>query len=132
MGSEMCIRDRVCGPLHGAVWYYDENGQLLPNPEHGPHRRCPLHPRCRCFDSPLTKNWQELLGVDIETTQDRERVDGTIPEGMDYPSWFGRQLEDEQKAILGPARYKLWEDGEVELGDFADAQRVLRLDELAV
>lgn len=120
----------VCAPLHMVTWYYDEAGNLLDDPEHGPHRTPPLHPRCRCFDAPLTKSWAELgLPVGL-SRRDRERLDGSLPQNMDYPAWFKRQPQVRQVEILGPGRYRLWRSGKVKLGDFADTQRVLRLDEL--
>jgi len=120
----------VCAPLHNVTWLYGPGGNLLPNPEHGPHITPPLHPRCRCFDAPLTKSFAELgLPVGL-SRRDRERLDGSLPQNMTYPEWFGRQSKGRQLEILGPARLKLYEQGKVDIGGFADANRVLSLAEL--
>tara|TARA_R110000823_G_scaffold4225_2_gene16078 strand:- start:412 stop:1638 length:1227 start_codon:yes stop_codon:yes gene_type:complete len=120
----------VCAPLHNVTWLYGPDGNLLPNPEHGPHITPPLHPRCRCFDAPLTKSFAELgLPVGL-SRRDRERLDGSLPQNMTYPEWFGRQSKARQLEILGPARLKLYEQGKVDIGGFADANRVLSLAEL--
>lgn len=120
----------VCAPLHNVTWLYGPDGTLLPNPIHGPHITPPLHPRCRCFDAPLTKSWQELkLPVGL-TRRDRERLDGSLPQNMTYPEWFSRQSVARKIEILGPARYELYQQGKVGIGGFADVTRILTLSEL--
>ena len=70
----------VCAPLHNVTWLYGPGGNLLPNPEHGPHITPPLHPRCRCFDAPLTKSFAELgLARGVESS--RPRAPGWEPTG---------------------------------------------------
>lgn len=74
------------------------------------------HPNCRCVETPLTRDWSEILdsigldGSDIEDT----RPNPTL--GTD---WFDAQSADDQRRILGPARYAALQNGDVSsLTDF--------------
>lgn len=71
----------------------------------------PAHPRCRCLRAPRLKGDPPLERLSFET-------------------WLGRQSAEDQRDVLGPARYRLWRAGRVPLGEFAADGRVLTLDEL--
>lgn len=62
--------------------------------------RPPFHVNCRTFTIPVQSD------------------DDIVTEG--YEEWFDRQSPGEQRKILGPARYRLWKNGE-SLGSFVDS-----------
>jgi SPP1 gp7 family putative phage head morphogenesis protein len=113
LDSRTCL---VCAPRHMQTYTFDELDEA---------GRPPLHPRCRCFLSPLTKSWAEL-GLPIKST----RFDGEPPREMDYEQWLTRQPAAKQLEVLGPSRWALWNRGELEFSQFAADNRVLTLPEL--
>lgn len=74
------------------------HGQEFPLDESGPDD----HPSGRCSRAPVTKTWKEL-GFDIE-----EPPRAAAETGVE---WFNAQPETVQKQIMGPKRYKAWQDG---------------------
>lgn len=54
-GRGTCPR---CAALDGQDYKTDENGEPINAPP------MTLHPRCRCMWIPITKTWEELLGID--------------------------------------------------------------------
>jgi hypothetical protein len=57
-------------------------------------------------------------------------MDGEVSDKMSYQNWF-ETLEEEQKSdILGPGRYKLYQQG-MKITSFATDKRILTLKELA-
>lgn len=68
------------------------------------------HPRCRCIQLPITKTWKELF-PNINTENIKEtRI---IPEkGIDE---FKKFSKEKQKQLLGPTKYKMYEDGKLNL-----------------
>lgn len=67
------------------------------------------HPRCRCAMVPRTKSWADL-GLD-------ESVGDTRPPVRDGQAWFKGQPASVQRAILGPRKFKAWQDGQITLDD---------------
>lgn len=67
------------------------------------------HQQGRCARMPVTKSWADL-GL-------------TVPEPPsllpDAATTFGRLPVADQKAILGPARFKAWQDGEFPMGSWS-------------
>lgn len=82
-----------------------QHGQLHELDEAGPHD----HPQGRCARMPKTKTWREL-GIDLDEPAD------VVP---DARAWFDALTEDEQRAILGPTRYRLLTSGEVSWEDLS-------------
>lgn len=114
LDSRTCI---VCAPLHGTEYPLDAPD--IPTP--------PLHPRCRCFLSPLTKSWAELgLGP-----AQASLFDGATPSGddMDFPGWLSRQPAATADAILGPTMADAWRSG-VPLEAFSDGRESLTVAEV--
>jgi SPP1 gp7 family putative phage head morphogenesis protein len=66
------------------------------------------HPNCRCVPVPVTVSWEEMgiTGVP-ETAQE-------IESGSD---WFDRQDKVTQLQVLGPAKFELFERGEIKISD---------------
>lgn len=91
----------VCRALDGKIYKTLDGGRKVP----------PFHPGCRT--------------VMIAVSEDEPAfVDG-------YEDWLSKQSADEQEAILGPARYRLWKSGQP-LESFVDldTHHVISLDEL--
>lgn len=91
----------VCRALDGKIYKTTDKGRKVP----------PFHPGCRT--------------VMIAVSEDEPAfVDG-------YEDWLSKQSADEQEAILGPARYRLWKSGQP-LESFVDldAHHVIPLDQL--
>lgn len=97
---------KVCGSLDGTVWEIND-----PN-----IRRPPLHPHCRSI----------LVGVDKsgETLGQRPSNNGkdikTVDSNASFKEWFADQDEKFQKNWLGPARFKMYQDGKYTLDKFVD------------
>lgn len=91
----------VCRALDGKVYGVSDKGRKVP----------PFHPGCRTV----------MIAV---TGDDPAFTDG-------YEDWLAKQSVDEQEAILGPARFRLWKSGQP-LESFVDldTHHVIPLDEL--
>lgn len=106
LDDRACIR---CIALSGLRWTADHEplGHSLPWPGEPP-----LHIACRCALVPLP---------DDETT---------IPD-QSFDAWLRDQPAGEQRAILGPGRWQLWQAGRLRLRNLVDQRhRALTLDEL--
>lgn len=93
--------------------------------------RYPLHPSCRCLFTPVTKYEQD------DTTRPSKVVDSegnvhlsNVSAKTSYADWFSRQNAEFQKDVLGPARYKIYQEGELELKQFIKTDKILTLNEL--
>ncbi|MCL1819008.1 MAG: hypothetical protein FWG35_08745, partial [Spirochaetaceae bacterium] len=71
-------------------------------------------PQCRCFHVPV------LEGDEEATTS-----------GPNYEDWFNRQKPDVQLDILGPSRFKAFQDGRA-VTAFVDGDHIMTLDELGI
>ncbi len=75
------------------------------------------HWGCRSTWSPMTKGWDELLGIDgidKDMPESRRRsMDGTVPDSMNYEQWLKGQPEKVQIEALGRKRHKLWKEGKI-------------------
>jgi hypothetical protein len=77
-----------------------------------------LHWNCRSTDSPVTKSWRELgIPVDEMTPAQRASMDGMVPADQDYSTWLSKQSAARQERVLGPARYRMIQSGEIKMGD---------------
>ncbi|SEL12252.1 hypothetical protein SAMN05216359_105278 [Roseateles sp. YR242] len=98
--------------------------------EAGPGR---LHYCCRSCSSPVLKSWKELGGEDVAdwTQGQRASMDGAVPADTTYKEWFERQGADRQAEILGPARAKLYRQGDLPLEAFSNNKgQMLTLEQL--
>jgi len=114
LDSRTCL---VCAPRHMQTYSFAELDEA---------GRPPLHPRCRCFISPLTKSWSEL-GLPVS---DRNRFNGQPPQEMDFEQWLRRQPESTQRDVLGATRWTLWKQNRLKFAQFASDNRVLTLEQL--
>lgn len=131
----------ICMALSGGAWDLDGN----PLPESTVRREYPggppYHWGCRTFEVPITKSWDELIdefkGRRLKSTIDsipdetRASMDGEVPGAWNYNEWLDSKPAEEQQAILGPGRYRLWKDGKLTLPQLVDqSNRPLSLKEL--
>lgn len=79
----------ACAAMHGTEWPTEEPGPLG-------------HQQCRCARIPLTKSWADLGFKGIP--------DPGI-ELQDAGEWFDGLATDEQRNLLGPARFEAWRGG---------------------
>lgn len=102
----------------------------------------PAHPRCRCSAVPVLASWRDL-GIPIDEIESAVRPytirpDENVDEGGkrailevghhqgDYGSWFAKQSEEHQRDVLGPNRFKLYDEGKVDFSQFTDTKGNLR------
>lgn len=72
------------------------------------------HPRCRCAMVPRTRTWEDILGPDLAGDGPWEDTRPALPSGSD---WFQAQPPGTQRDMLGPEKYRAWQDGEFGLDD---------------
>ncbi len=99
-----CALDRTscsaCVAMHGT--------------EHSLDETLDDHPNGRCVMVPKTKSWDDILGpLGIDTSN----IPDTSVELESGADWFDRQDADTQKAILGPAKYAAFQNGDFGLED---------------
>lgn len=82
-----------------------KHGQQFPLEDDGPWD----HQQGRCARIPVTKTWKEL-GFDIEEPKSDTK---------DARQWFDNLTPDTQREIMGPARLKLLQDGDISWADLS-------------
>jgi len=87
----------------------EKKGQTMP-----PHEP-PLHPHCRCIITVV------LPGMRNDPTQTK----------LNYKDWFNEQERNTQIDIIGPARYREFQNGK-EVTTFAKDGRIMTLEELGI
>jgi len=106
LDSRACPR---CIALSGQSWTLDHE------PLHGSRAwpgEPPLHGLCRCILLALPQG-------------------ETVPRDQTFDHWLRQQPEAEQRAILGPARFRLWSEGKLKLSRLVDQHhRALTLEQL--
>lgn len=111
----MAANDDIIGSW---VWWsaLDKRTCVLCYAQHG--TRHPLdepmatHPNCRCTMLPATKTWAELGFGSVPGDSAL-----TVEAGADK---FAELPRDKQRAILGPGKYALYQQGEIELADLVE------------
>ena len=100
----------ICQFRHAKVWYYEDrlaSLSTLPDAATSPH-----HFRCRSQEVPIFRG-----------------EDPAIEEN--YSEWFERQDTETKKEILGPTRYKMYQEQNLSIQTFKDVQgNTLTLSEL--
>lgn len=98
--------------------------------------RPPAHFACRSTTTPVTKSWRDL-GIDRDeiSPSTRASMNGQVPETTDFQGWLHQQSNDVRKQVLGETRMKLFNKGELNLGDFVrnslkQNHEVIGIDEL--
>ena len=71
------------------------------------------HPQCRCVRVPVTRTWAELGIVAPEPPS-------VIP---DAGKWFSSLPESQKVSLLGPGRYKAWQDGNYPMDQWSAKHR---------
>jgi SPP1 gp7 family putative phage head morphogenesis protein len=92
----------------------------------------PAHPDCRSTTVPIVKSWQQL-GIPSHELNvgTRSALNGVVPANVTYNEWLVTQSDIVIREALGPARFKLWKAGDVDIGDFINDKGIrLTLDEL--
>lgn len=84
----------VCWSMHGTM--------------HKPDESLDSHPSCRCAMLPVTKPWSQLGFAGVPET----RV--TLEKGADI---FARQSDALKRAVLGPGKFKAYQEGKLSLSD---------------
>lgn len=93
----------------------------------------PFHAGCRGFLSPVTKSFEEL-GLDAREfgASTRASMDGQVPASITYTDWFADQSTTFQRRVLGPARFELYDSGQLTIDAMVRDLRILSLDELPI
>ncbi len=110
LDSRTCLR---CSPLDGKVF------------ELGKGVRPPLHTNCRCTVTPVTKSYKEL-GIDAEDVPvgTRASMNGQIAGDITYNQWLKAQPLEVQELALGKAKAQLFRNGNLNIDQFVNRNRV--------
>lgn len=49
-------------------------------------------------------------------------MDGSVPDDLNYEQWLKTKPEDFQKEVLGPAKWKLWDEGKITFSDLVSQE----------
>lgn len=77
---------------------------------HRTQERMATHPRCRCSLVPDTRSWADLGFPKVKETR---------PRVQDGEAAFARKSAAFQEAVLGPAKFRAYKDGQITLADLA-------------
>ncbi|MDD5053430.1 MAG: phage minor head protein [Sulfuricurvum sp.] len=92
----------------------------------------PLHWQCRTAIVPITKPWSELAGPKSPLTLEQKASLSNIPVGlrssmngqvsgeMTYQDWLLTQSVEDQQAILGQGKWKLWSENKLDVADLVN------------
>lgn len=122
---------QVCMARSGLRWTFDGEpvGHSLP------YSPPPVHWNCRSQLVYWLKSWEELSSGRIKakfTPATQASMDGQIPADLDYQGWLKTKPEAFQREVLGPGRYKLFQEGKLTLRQMIDQNdNPLTLKELA-
>ena len=92
----------------------------------------PRHFNCRSSIVPVLKSFEEM-GIDANEVPlaTRESMDGAVPGDITFDKWLKSKGTAFQDQVLGPARAKLWRDGDISLTQLVDMRgNPLTLDQL--
>lgn len=105
----------------------------------------PWHFGCRTMLMPVTKSWDELRNdrgkgklpvkdkrkLDTVPNKTRRSIDGKVPGDLNFGQWLKTKDKQFQVEQLGPGRWKLWDEGKINLNQLTDfSGRTLTLAEL--
>ncbi len=135
---------QTCMALSGQAW--DLNGRPIGNTKLPFPGFPPIHWNCRSSLTPILKSWEQLAREakgneklakkldKVESAIDKgtqASMDGEAAGDLTFEGWLKQRSEDEQKEILGPGRWGLWQKGQIGLTDLVDQHhRPLTLEEL--
>lgn len=117
LDMDTCI---ICGADDGHIYKPGE-----------PRPKLPVHPNCRGTYAPVFKSWREL-GVDADEIPPgtRASMDGQVPENQTFDDRLRKMGAARRRAILGPNRARLYEDGMPLEAMVQDKVRLIPLKEL--
>ena len=112
----------ICRGLDGLTWTLDYKpiGHTIPFPG------STAHYNCRSTQLPLLRSFAELAGKnedlaakldDAMSKGTRASMDGQVPKDLTYNDWLKTKSKDFAIGVLGPARYELWQSGELSMRD---------------
>lgn len=120
LDSKTCL---VCAPLHNKVYRFKNAKEMAA------FRQAPLHPRCRCFASPVSKSWRDI-GIDVPKGA-RNLLTERPAEDTTFEAWLRRQPRQTQSDFFhSEPKLDAWRAGEIAMDKFSDRGRVLNLGEL--
>lgn len=94
----------VCVALHGT--------------EHSSEQEFGSHPNCRCRPIPKPRPLQEILGFDDDEVRALQARVAAVEDSRETgDTWFRRQSEADQRAMLGEAKWKAWRANRITLTD---------------
>jgi len=118
----------ICAADEGRFYKYTEGTEDHSGPS------LPRHPRCRCVYSPVTKSWAQLEkeqniapGVSQQT---KGAFINVAPDIVSYEKWLSTLDPADAKDVLGPQRYKLWNNGKIKFSEMAKNNKVISVEEL--
>jgi len=124
------VTSAICRSRHLSAWDLDGNpfpGQQ--NQESFPTGQPPAHFNCRSTLSVVLKDADEIetdgtaeqrRALADLSDKDRQAIDGEPVQGLTFEQWLGRRSVAEQKALLGPGKWQLWQDGKITLSQMLD------------
>lgn len=112
----------ICIAYSGQTW---DINTLQPVPEMGgtlPYNGGPpRHFNCRSRLTPVTKSFRELgLDRDEIPPGTRASMDGQVPEDITFDKFLRGKSQTFQDQLLGPARARLWRNGDINLTQLVD------------
>lgn len=105
----------------------------------------PWHYRCRSTFIPVLKSWADLAGPNSKLSKAQinkieakmpaamqSSMDGPVSADLTYEKWLKTKPVEFQKEVLGPGKWKLWNDGKIGFTDLIDQSgNPLSLNQLA-
>jgi SPP1 gp7 family putative phage head morphogenesis protein len=120
----------ICMARSGAVWDLDGvpfEDSPIQDPFPGPP---PWHFNCRSVLIPITKSWEQLLEESGERKikglkekigpRTRASMDGQVSSKLNYERWLSTKSKAFQIDVLGPGKWKLWNEGKIGLAQLID------------
>jgi SPP1 gp7 family putative phage head morphogenesis protein len=74
----------------------------------------------RSFRQKLKEQGMDTETADRAVMGAQSSMDGYIPEDLDYEEWLRSKPEDFQIEVLGPGRWKLWNEGKLTFSELVD------------
>lgn len=122
----------ICKALDGLRW--DLDYKPIGHSKNWPGATA--HWSCRSSQVPFIKGLDDLPETTQKKISKNKRAQSGFKQGpvsinTKYEDWFTKQPKADQKEILGPTKYKMWNDGKLSIADLTDVtNRPLTVDEL--
>jgi SPP1 gp7 family putative phage head morphogenesis protein len=117
----------ICRAMDGLRWTMD----LEPIGHDRPYPGATAHWGCRSTTMPVTKTWEQLAKeaggntamakeLDKIPLGQRASMGGPVSGDLTYEKWFAQQSEKQQKDILGPGKFDMWQKGKLGFTDMVN------------